>query len=60
MNKKSTIDLFTIYKNYLYSLKIKEEYGSKYGDTNEIIKMYEEELKKYKIKKIGSSKLSGE
>lgn len=37
-------DLLEIYKNYLYALKTREEYGEKYGDTDELIKMYEEQL----------------
>lgn len=44
-------DLLEIYKNYLYALKTREEYGEKYGDTEDIIKAYEEELEKNKILK---------
>jgi len=39
------IDLLTLYKNYLFALREREEYGDKYGDTDEIIKMYEMKLK---------------
>ena len=42
-------DLLIIYKNYLYALKEKEEFGNEFGDTDEIIEIYEEELKKYCI-----------
>lgn len=34
-------DTLQIYKNYLYALREKEKYGDKYGDTDEMIKMYE-------------------
>ena len=34
-----------IYKNYLHSLMYRNEFGDKYGDTEEIIKMYEKKLK---------------
>lgn len=43
-------DLLTIYHNYLYSLQVREEYGNIYGDTDELISMYEEKLFKPKIK----------
>lgn len=49
---KMYINLLTIYKNYLYSLREREEFGDIYGDTEELIKTYEKILKKYKIKKI--------
>ena len=47
-------NILEIYKNYLYALKTREEYGNKYGDTKELIKMYEETLEKegIKIKKL--------
>lgn len=55
--KRNMIDLLKLYRNYLYSLKEREEYGTKYGDTDEIIEMYEEVLREYisinkKVKKI--------
>ena len=37
-------DLLRLYQNYLYALREREEYGDKYGDTDEIIKMYEDIL----------------
>lgn len=41
-------NLITLYKLYLYALEERKRYGEKYGDTEEIIEMYE---KKLKIKK---------
>ena len=38
-------DLIELYKNYLFVLREREEYGNKYGDTDEIIEMYEKKLK---------------
>lgn len=38
-------DLITLYKLYLFALQERQEYGSRYGDTEELIKMYEEKLK---------------
>lgn len=37
-------DNLEMYKNYLYALRVREEYGNQYGDTDEIIKMYEDAL----------------
>ena len=37
-------DLLQLYLNYLKSLEIRKEYGDKYGDTDELIKMYEKKL----------------
>jgi len=37
-------DTLQIYKNYLYALRERQEYGNQYGDTDEIIKMYEDDL----------------
>lgn len=42
MNKQ--LDLLELYKNYLYALDMREKYGDQYGDTDELIKMYEELL----------------
>ena len=44
--KKKFKDLYVIYRNYIYALQIREEFGEKYGDTSEIIKFYEENLPK--------------
>lgn len=38
-------DLLKTYRNYLYSIQYRKEFGSKYGDTLELIKVYEKELK---------------
>ena len=38
-------DLLTLYRNYIFALQAREEYGEQYGDTDEIIKQYEEKLK---------------
>ena len=37
-------DLLELYRNYLYSLEYRKEYGDKYGDTDELIKGYEKKL----------------
>ena len=37
-------DTLQMYKNYLYALRERQEYGNQYGDTDEIIKMYEDDL----------------
>ena len=39
------IDIYIIYKNYLHALEIRKQYGDQYGDTDEIINMFEEILK---------------
>lgn len=40
------LELLMLYRNYLFALQTREEFGDKYGDTDEIIKMYEEKLEK--------------
>lgn len=42
--KKEIQDLLELYRNYLFSLQEREEHGDKYGDTEELIKMYEKKL----------------
>ena len=49
-----------LYRLYLFALLEREEYGDKYGDTDDLIKMYEEKLnikelgnEKKKVKKLG-------
>jgi len=37
-------DTLQMYRNYLYALRERQEYGNQYGDTDEIIKMYEDIL----------------
>lgn len=44
-------DLLTLYKNYIFALQTREEFGEKYGDTDEIIKQYEEKLKIKSLRK---------
>ncbi len=45
-------DTLQMYKNYLYALRVRQEYGNQYVYTDEIIKMYENDLG---IKKIEPS-----
>ena len=44
-------DLLTLYKNYIFALQEREEFGEQYGDTDEIIKQYEEKLKIKSLRK---------
>lgn len=39
-------DLLELYRNYLFAVQNRAKYGDKYGDTEEIIKMYEKKLAK--------------
>lgn len=39
-------ELLNLYRNYIFAIKEREEYGSKYGDTDEIIEIYENKLSK--------------
>ena len=48
---KNEKDLLTLYRNYIFALQERQEYGDKYGDTDEIIKQYEEKLKIKSLKK---------
>jgi hypothetical protein len=43
---KEKIDKLQIYRNYLSTLATRQEYGDKYGDTEEIVEMYEKQLGK--------------
>lgn len=43
-------DLLTLYRNYLFALQEREEYGDTYGDTDELMEMYEDVLEEHKIK----------
>ena len=38
-------DLLMLYRNYLFAIQERREYGDKYGDTDELMRMYEEKLK---------------
>lgn len=49
----TTKDKLTLYRNYLATLEYNKEYGNKYGDTKELIEIYE---KKLEIKKDGRNK----
>ena len=44
MNKNQ--DLLKTYRNYLFLLQTREEYGDKYGDTKELQEIYEKKLEK--------------
>ena len=44
-------DLLMLYRNYIFALQTREEYGTQYGDTDEIIKQYEENLKIKSLRK---------
>lgn len=37
-------DVMTLYKLYSFAVQEREEYGDKYGDTDELMQMYEEKL----------------
>lgn len=43
-------NILEIYRNYLFALQEREEYGDKYGDTDEIIEMYEKKLEENGVK----------
>ena len=42
--------LLNLYRIYLYALQVREEYGCQYGDTDELIKMYEDKLEANGVK----------
>lgn len=42
----NVLSIIVLYKIYLYAIREREEYGDLYGDTDEIIRLYEEELEK--------------
>ena len=44
-------DLIELYRLYLFALQTREEFGTQYGDTDEIIKQYEEKLKIKSLRK---------
>ena len=43
-------ELLELYRNYLFALQEQREYGEKYGDTKELIEMYEDRLEKQGVK----------
>ena len=51
-NKNILDDLLTFYMNYLHALEIKKQFGDIYGDTDELINMYEKKLENINIIKI--------
>lgn len=44
------MNIIEVYRNYIFAMQEREEFGDKYGDTDEIIKRYEEILNKHNIK----------
>ena len=48
---KNEKDLLTLYRNYIFALQERQEYGEQYGDTDEIIEQYEEKLKIKSLRK---------
>lgn len=44
-------NLLELYRNYLFALQEREEYGEQYGDTDELINQYEEKLKIKSLRK---------
>lgn len=46
------LDLMRLYLNYLFALDQRRLHGEKYGDTLELIKIYEEHLEQYGVKKV--------
>ena len=60
MNKKEKnrlTNLYNIYRNYLFAIREREEFGNKYGDTDELIMMYEKKLQEHGIKALTKTKL---
>ncbi len=51
MKKEQLHDLLNVYRNYLFAIQVRKEFGDKYGDTKEIMEYYEELLKKERILK---------
>ena len=50
MNNKKILNLFITYRNYLFAIQERNEFGDIYGDTEEIVQIYENELQKHGIK----------
>lgn len=50
MNNKKLLNLFITYRNYLFAIQERNEFGDIYGDTEEIIQIYENELQEHGIK----------
>lgn len=47
----TTENIIEIYNNYIHLIQNNQEYGDKYGDTKELIEIYEKKLIKAKILK---------
>ena len=47
----TTKDKLTLYRNYLATLEYNKEYGNKYGDTKELIEIYEKKLEIKNVQK---------
>lgn len=56
MNKYYLKNIFVIYRNYLFALQERNEFGDKYGDTEEIIQIYENKLQEHGIKILTKNK----
>jgi len=56
MNNKKILNLFTTYRNYLFAIQERNEFGDIYGDTEEIVQIYENELQKHGIKILKKNK----
>ncbi|MBR4230847.1 MAG: hypothetical protein IKR74_01655 [Bacilli bacterium] len=56
MENNQKYDLLVIYRNYLFALQTREEFGEIYGDTQEIIDYYEQILTKANILKLKKRK----
>lgn len=50
-------DLMRVYLNYLFALNERKMYGDRYGDTNLLIKMYEEYINNQIIEKKSKEKI---
>ncbi len=56
MNNKKLLNLFITYRNYLFAIQERNEFGDIYGDTEEIIQIYENELQEHGIKILTKNK----
>lgn len=56
MKNKKLLNLFITYRNYLFAIQERNEFGDIYGDTEEIIQIYENELQEHGIKILTKNK----
>ena len=56
MEKYQKYDLLVIYRNYIFALQTREEFGEIYGDTKEIIDYYEQILTKARVLRLEKRK----